>query len=153
MRKHREITYSITNTGCWECTSHAPDGWGYPHFQKNKKTIIISRFMYEKNIGPIPEGMVIRHKCDNTMCINPDHLEIGTQKDNMNDMVIRGRSLKGSKHNLSKLTEENVVDILRRVNNGECQAKLAREFKVSYSRISMIANGHEWKHVGGIQNG
>jgi hypothetical protein len=91
-----DITYTISSTGCWECNSHARNSKGYPFFSRDGKFQKIARYIYEQKYGAIPEGMVIRHKCNNPKCINPDHLEIGTHKENKGDMVNRGRSLFGS---------------------------------------------------------
>jgi hypothetical protein len=101
--------------------------------------------MYTQKNGAIPKGMVIRHKCDNRKCINPDHFEIGTQRQNMQDMVERGRSLTGEKHPLVKLTEAQVIEIWERALKGECH--LAKEYGVSYSTISKIRKGERWKHI------
>lgn len=91
----KRIKYKI-NGECWECTSHARVN-GYPKIYRENKIYYMNRYIYSLYNGEIPENMVIRHKCDNRKCINPEHLEIGTQKDNMQDMVKRGRSNKGKK--------------------------------------------------------
>lgn len=77
--------------GCWEWTGNA-DGQGYARFKVDRVTHFGHRYSYELHHGPIPEGLVVRHKCDNPPCVNPDHLEIGTHQDNMNDMIARGRA-------------------------------------------------------------
>jgi len=90
--------YENLKTPCWICTSHAA---AIPHMYKN----------YEAIHGPKPEGLVYRHKCDNIMCINPDHLETGTNSDNMQDMHKRGRFVgtTGMKHSdETKLKQRNV---------------------------------------------
>lgn len=78
-------------TGCWECTSHPLNTSGYPRIGKNGKQYCVHRFLYEELFGPVPEGHVVRHKCDNRRCINPEHLELGTYKENSQDMVERKR--------------------------------------------------------------
>lgn len=73
------------------------DGYGiYNPFKS--KSVRITRFIYEKRIGLIPEGLFVCHKCDNPSCINTDHFFLGTNDDNMHDMVEKGRSLKGDRH-------------------------------------------------------
>lgn len=98
-------------------------------------------------------GLVVRHRCDNTRCINSDHLIIGTHADNKNDAVERGRAAKGSAHGISKLTEadvifcrENYVPQSRTLG----QTALARRFGVSQFAMSQAIRGLLWKHVPGV---
>lgn len=99
------IGWNITETGCWEWQGNlAPNGYGLLTLTRqgirNKGA---HRIMYERHVGPIPEDQVIRHKCDNPPCVNPDHLETGTREDNMRDMVSRGRHRYGpNRPNLSR---------------------------------------------------
>lgn len=77
-------------SGCWEFFGKRhPDGYG--EHRENGKIRKNHRTMWEHYHGPIPSGKIIRHKCDNPPCMNPDHLEIGTKHDNTMDSVIRGR--------------------------------------------------------------
>jgi hypothetical protein len=140
----KEITYSVTPAGCWECTSHKFNDSGYPIFQRNHKKIRLSRYMYEKEYGTIPQGMLIRHKCDNPHCINPEHLEIGTHHDNHMDMVERGRSLKGVDHPRVKLSENQVLEIRA---SGESCYTLAARYGVAVMLISKIKRRLLWKHL------
>ncbi|EHX3731791.1 TPA: HNH endonuclease [Salmonella enterica subsp. enterica serovar Johannesburg] len=93
-------------------------------------------------------GKVIRHKCDNPSCVNPDHLCIGTQKENMADMVMRGRSLKGVNHSQVKLTREE-VEYIRNHYVGWSREwgaiPLAKKFNVSKSAIHRVIKGQSWK--------
>ena len=91
--------------------------------------------------GPIPDGFVVRHSCDNPSCVNPRHLSAGTYEDNANDMVVRGRS------GLAKLTVATVREIRRRVGEGEKRSALAREFRVTHSTVGRIARGDCWRAV------
>lgn len=92
----------------------------------------------------IPSGMVLRHKCDNGQCINPNHLEIGTQADNMRDKVERNRQMKGSKHWNSKLNEEQVKAILK---SKKSTKQLAEEYGINYKTMWKIRNRKIWRDV------
>lgn len=85
-----------TNGGCWLWFGGVnSNGWvEYPMFwsgSKAKGQQRVHRAVYEHTQGPIPEGLVVRHKCDVTYCVNPAHLELGTLKDNAQDRERRGR--------------------------------------------------------------
>lgn len=75
---------------CWEWAAGRNE-FGYGLFFLNGRRERAHRVSHSLFVGPIPEGMVVRHKCDNPPCINPDHLEVGTQGDNMQDAWTRGR--------------------------------------------------------------
>lgn len=87
----RLIEYEINSNGCWICTSHKRDRCGYPVIVRNRKHWRGHRYSYTINKGNIPEGLVVRHTCDNPNCINPNHLILGTQKDNVDDIFDRER--------------------------------------------------------------
>ena len=93
----REITYQIKGE-CWHCTSHKPNTDGYPIAKIAGKNRRIGRLFFERFKGKIPEGKIVRHTCDNRICINPGHLILGTHADNMRDMAERGRSPFGRNH-------------------------------------------------------
>lgn len=104
------------------------------------------RMSYDCFIAPIPDGMLICHKCDNRKCVNPDHLFVGTQSDNRNDMYAKGRGVdrKGEKHPERKLREEDVMFIREsEMRNMD----LAKKFNVSRTAISDIRCRRRWKHI------
>lgn len=103
-------------------------------------------------------SLMILHSCDNPPCCNPDHLRIGTGKDNSADCVLRGRQRngvytrpdrvpRGKGHGNAKLSEKDIVLIRRMRDEGEKLRSLASHFKVSESSISVICRGIAWKHI------
>lgn len=145
MTLRKEVTYVIDENGCHICISHLSCKEDYPKFFRNGKVWKIYRFLYIEKYGELPKGIVVRHKCDNKMCINVDHLEAGTHQDNMNDKVNRGRSLRGSQNPASVLTEEDVRMI--KMDIASSHRQLARKYGVSQQTISKIRNGILWKHI------
>ena len=143
-RKNRRlIKYEITETGCWNCTSHYKNRQGYPCIGIYKKNTLMSRYIYERNFGEIPKGLLIRHKCDNPTCINPSHLELGTNQENMSDKVNRNRQSrsKGELHGMAKITKNQVEDIRK---DNRSQLIIAKQYKVSQSQISNIKKMKNW---------
>ena len=124
---------------CWPWTGRTNES-GYGRFKDG----MAHRVAYELINGPIPGGYVIRHRCDNPACCNPNHLLIGTSADNTADAVERGRLAIGERHGRTRLTEEQ-VHYIRRNPEGRTQATLARKFGVSPSTISYIRSGRNWK--------
>lgn len=78
-------------TQCWEFTNKKRSGPGYGAFTWNNECITVHRAAYQLWRGPIPDGLLVCHTCDNKICFNPDHLFIGTMKDNVADMIQKGR--------------------------------------------------------------
>lgn len=145
MSKPKKIKYDINDNGCWTVTSHAPNSEGYCQIQTDGVKYYIHRLMYEREFGAIESGMVIRHKCDNSKCCNPEHLEVGTHEENVQDRVDRNRSAKGINNGRSKLTEDNVRFIKYESDLGSTY--LARMFNVDPKVIRDIRQGKTWKHI------
>jgi hypothetical protein len=142
--------YSERSGKCLVYTGHL-DRYGYGQITIDGQMRTVHRLAYELAHGPIPKGLVVRHKCDNRPCIDPDHLEVGTNKDNSEDQVKRGRTTKGSKNGEAKLTEAQVVEILAALDGGALAIHLAKEYGVGNSAIGRIRRREAWKHVGGAQ--
>jgi len=121
-----------------------PSSSGYGRIMINYKSWLAHRWVWTQHYGPIPDGMFVLHRCDNRMCINIEHLFLGTATDNSSDMVSKDRSLKGSRQPNAKLSETDVVHI--RASNKR-QQDLADEFGVHNGLISMIKNRKRWKHI------
>lgn len=103
------------------------------------------RVAYELKHGKIPAGMIVRHKCDNPPCCNPDHLELGNNQENSNDMKERGRSKTGETHPNAKLSKVQVDEIRTKYTSGNySQAILACEYSVNQQQISRIVNNKRW---------
>ncbi len=135
-------------TGCWIWTAGA-SGNGYGTIAENYVDIYAHRFSYEIHKGLIPEGKYVCHDCDTPLCVNPEHLFLGTHLDNMEDMTNKGRSnkLKGQKHNMAKLTDAQVIVIRQRLQAGEKGINLALIYGVTPQMISYIKSGKNWTHL------
>lgn len=122
---------------------------GYANFSLSRcKSVRASHVAYELAYGPLPAGLFALHTCDNPQCINPSHLFAGTNSDNSKDMAAKGRSTKGEKHGMAKLSNEQVLEIRRRYRvGGIFQRELAKEFGVTQTLIGMIVRRKVWSHV------
>ncbi len=93
-RDRFESKFYVT-PGCWIWVAATRSGYG--RVWVDGKLVSAHRYSYEMYVGPIPDGMVVRHKCDTPSCVNPDHLEIGSQAENIGDAVRRGRHFSPSR--------------------------------------------------------
>jgi len=137
----------VIENGCWEWVKHIKNGYGISGL--NGKIEQAHRASWKVFVGEIPKGMQVNHKCHNKKCINPDHLYIGTQKQNMQDMISAGRGAnrKGSSSPMAKLNEEKVYKIKELIESGEPIKNIAREYCVCESTIRAIRSNLTWKHV------
>lgn len=145
-RFHRSYTVN-PNTDCWEWNLHlTDDGYGRCHF--NGSNVRAHRLSYELHNGAFPRHLVVCHSCDNPKCVNPLHLFVGTQKDNMRDKRLKGRSKginKGSLNGMSKLSELDVEEIKYLLKVGLKQEDIATLYGSTQSHVSRIKNGHRQK--------
>lgn len=130
------------------------DGKGYGIIRFQGRNVLAHRIAYELFVGPIAEGLVIRHKDDTPLNVNPHNLEPGTLADNVRDRVERGRTHRGprnpahgSKHVRAALTEEDIVAIRSASATGVKQWELAVRYGVGQPAISAIVNRKVWAHV------
>lgn len=134
--------YEINESDCWIWTGGTrPNSKGVPyprHWTDDLKSIGAHRFSFELVHGAIPQGMYVCHKCDTPLCVNPDHLFLGSHQDNMRDMVVKQRSFVGrgeDKKGRAKLTNQQ-ADQIR--NMSMSHSKIAAMFGVSVSTIVRI---------------
>jgi len=131
---------------CWEWTGFKHKGYG--RFSVGVRRLRSHRVAWELTHGPIPDGMLVLHTCDNPGCVNPDHLFLGTQADNMADMVSKGRQpfvkVLGEGVGTSKLAEDQVRSIR---SDPRSQRAIARDYGVSQTAISEIKNRKRWRHI------
>ncbi len=134
-----------TNGGCWLWTGTLnADGYG----RLNVERVIhpTHRLAWREFNGSIGDKNVL-HKCDVRACINPNHLFLGTQRDNVDDMLAKGRNRRGSALPASKLSEEQIPEIRRLLREGKTSYRIGPMFGVHPSTIDAIAVGRSWAHV------
>jgi hypothetical protein len=131
----------------WPHARHA-NGYGIVHF--NGRNRLVTRVAHELYYGSSPNGCVL-HICDNPPCFNLSHLYVGTRKQNYIDAVTRGLTQigihKGEEISTSKLTDNDVANILNRLKAGETVRDIAEDYPVSYQAIGQIKKGQAWKHI------
>lgn len=129
---------------CWEWTAAKMER-GYGVFSIGDKTYLAHRLAWQFSYGVIPEGLFMCHHCDNPGCVNPRHLFLGTQTDNMQDAAKKGRMARGDVHAQSKLTENEVLEIRKLLAQGErSQQDIGDEFDVHQATVSKIKLGARW---------
>ena len=111
-------------------------------FTISGKTHPASRIAYLITKGPIPEGLQVCHHCDNGRCVNPDHLFLGTHKENTQDMINKGRHWvqSGDKHYKAKLTDVQISELRTEAASGIPRSELVRKYGVSQPYVSRIIN-------------
>lgn len=134
-------------TGCWNWQgSKGRQGYGVKRI--GDRLIKTHRLFYELLVGKIKKNKKVCHKCDNPSCCNPEHLFIGTQRKNMQDMMKKNRSNfhRGENNKLSIFKNEEVIEI-RKLYPSITQAELARRYKCSEGAIASIIHRRTWKHI------
>lgn len=144
-----ELSCPEPNTGCILWMGSGVGGYG--NITVKGRVRRVHRVVYEMENGPIPDGLLVCHKCDVPACINPAHLFLGTVQDNHADMVGKGRHRQGprpdawgEKSSSCRLTEDQVRRIIL---SPLSQASMAREFGVGRSTITAIRQRKTWKHI------
>ena len=161
---------------CWEWlgTKHSKGGYGYAYF---RKPVLAHRLAYIFSAGEVPDHLCVCHKCDNRLCVNPDHLFLGTRDDNNKDCVSKGRQAKGNQlstacmknrargdrngarihiqnvkrgenHPHAKLTSALVLEIRRLDSTGLSYGQIARQIGFVKERcVSKVCQRITWRHV------
>lgn len=138
----------VEPTGCITWIAHM-DAAGYGRIVFRGKVRKAHRVAWELWVGPIPDHLRVCHQCDVRACINPAHLFLGTQADNMRDCLAKGRYAKlcGERSPNAKLTERDVRTIRARVAAGELQRVVGASFGIRQAHVSAIVRGYAWGHV------
>jgi len=134
------LTFTIDHRGCFVATKK-PSG-EYPLVYVKGKNQRANRYVWETTYGPIPIGMCVCHSCDNRMCVNPEHLFLGTHADNQRDKAEKKRSCWGERNGSNRISQEVARKILEASG---VQEEIAKRFGVSQPLVSKIKQGVVWK--------
>jgi hypothetical protein len=135
---------------CWEWQAGCFTN-GYGQFRVGRRKVRAHRAYYERIIGSVPSGLILRHSCDNRRCCNPTHLTPGTAAENARDRDGRGRgakngtSLPGERNPGSKVDLATVLEIRRRAAEGEAKRSIATAIGLSQSQVGNIVRGSSWR--------
>lgn len=143
-----KIAWIINENGCWEIISHKPQSNGYVMLTLNTFRQSAHRYYYEFFNKKIGKNLLIRHTCDNKLCINPNHLLEGTHKENYEDAASRNRNTKCEKVWTHKITSKEVKEILGDERERKIIVKeYSKKYNLSKSQIRNILNGRCWRSV------
>jgi hypothetical protein len=136
-------------SGCWIWTGwRLPKGYGLINLPRangiQRRFVYAHRLSYRLFKGEFPSDRLVLHKCDTPPCVNPDHLILGTDSDNKQDAVAKGRAYAGEKNNQAKLTNQDVNSIRQLRQNGWRLASLAEKYATCVSNISEICSYKAW---------
>jgi hypothetical protein len=133
------------NSGCWIWLGTLERN-GYARFKfGGRRPILVHRLSYKLHYGKLPRNLCVLHQCDIRCCVNPDHLSLGTQKDNAADCVNKGRSSRGERNGLAKLTEADVRQI--RADSRPAYVIWKERGDVAYSTIKRAKSKKRWGHI------
>jgi predicted XRE-type DNA-binding protein len=142
----RQVDFGGPN-GCWVWRGKTHQQ-GYGRFLLGKKYWLTHRLAWFLDAHVLPDDRDVCHKCDNPPCVNPDHMFLGSHRDNMMDASRKGRMARGERAHLAKLTSVQVLEIRRLYDSGNfTQVQLAQKFGVDKSGISRIVTRKKWSHI------
>ncbi len=136
----------VKSDGCWTWIG-ARHSKGYGMFALDGGHTTAHRAAYKIFVGEIPDRMLVCHKCDNRRCVNPEHMFLGSPKDNSEDMANKGRSTHGKKNPRAKLSDEQVCAIRERAAQGARQRQIASDFGICQQMVSLIVRRANWTRV------
>ena len=139
-----------SGTSCIESTHGYKQKDGYYKFHKTQAVMgerMVHRWIYKKFVGSLEVGEQVRHLCHNRGCINPEHLDKGSNQDNVNDTVKAGRNVRGETNVFSILKESQVLEIRRLHKERYSIPKLAEKFSITERTIHHILDRKTWKHI------
>lgn len=143
--KDKLDTYTYKSASCWIWIGGLV-GVGYGEVWFGGKYWASHRLSYTVYKGEIPDGMEVCHTCDNRKCINPEHLFVGTRKDNAEDMSKKGRALRGERGTNVKLTNK-LVAIIRKYRGKLPQTRIAEIFSISQAQVCRVMTKRNWSHI------
>ncbi|WP_431068169.1 HNH endonuclease [Ralstonia holmesii] len=135
--------------GCWIWKGAPKQPEGYGLFTINGRQQYAHRYAWELEHGPIPQGLLVLHRCDTPACVRASHLFLGTHQDNVDDCIQKGRRkyARGEEHHASKLTADVVRAIRNLVACGQSQRSVSTRYGVHVTTVSEIVHRKIWKHV------
>lgn len=142
----RVMSYVNKADGCWLWTGLV-NNHGYGIATIDGRQTSAHRVVYGLLVKPVPKGLDLCHKCDNPLCVRPDHMFVGTRKENMQDAARKGRTCKGSAAPNAILNEDMVRIARKRAAAGEPIRKIARELSAPYKVLWQAVRGKSWRHV------
>lgn len=143
-----KVSITAQSDKCWVWNGNKHRGYGKFSITHTKNSIA-SRVAYYLHTNADPFGKIVCHSCDNPSCCNPNHLFLGTSKENTKDMIQKGRHrcAYGVNHGKAKLSEDDIISIRNKVVNGESQTDVAKYYSIYQSVVSRIMSGKAWATV------
>jgi hypothetical protein len=143
LKQRFEAKYIKDNSGCWLWTaSVGSHGYGQLYYKDHEIPIPSHQVAWLLHRGEIPKGLSVLHKCNNKLCVNPNHLYLGTDLDNTHDKITAGTMYYGD--HLRKLSEDQIQEI-RNLKGKKKQWEIARMFGISQPNVSRILSYTTWK--------
>ena len=145
LQRIQALVKESEDTGCHEWQGAVGGKNDYPSMHYRQRTARVTRVMFMLTYGEIPKGLYVCHRCDNPLCVNPDHLFLGTQKHNMRDAVLKGRikipGLKGEDHGNSLFKNEDVIRYRKEYQAGRKLASIIEESGLTRSTVQRMLAG------------
>lgn len=147
----KKIKYQVNENGCHICISHAGGGDGYPGIVRDRKSWVMSRYVWSMAHETIPDNLCIMHSCDTPRCINIEHLSLGTHKENMDDLTRKNRrpDVDGFNNPNAVLAKEDIIGIKNdlMITPPLRQIDIAKKYGVQRTAISRIQREIDWADI------